>query len=79
MTELEGRPENGELEIKVECLSCGRASILRADRTADLPLVRLTRRLRCSECGSRAVKAARVETPRDVARLIRARMRSRRT
>jgi DNA-directed RNA polymerase subunit RPC12/RpoP len=61
--------------ILVECLSCGRKTALPREAGAeDLPLVHLTRRLKCSECGSRAVKAARVETPRDVARLIRARM-----
>jgi DNA-directed RNA polymerase subunit RPC12/RpoP len=70
----QGRTPAGVL---VECLSCGRRSaITREDGYEDLPLVQLTRRLRCSECGSRAVKAARVETPRDVARLMRARMES---
>jgi DNA-directed RNA polymerase subunit RPC12/RpoP len=61
--------------VLVECLSCGRRSaIMREDGLEDMPLVQLTRRLRCSECGSRAVKAARIETPRDLARLMRARM-----
>ena len=63
-------------EIVVECLSCGRRSTLDPALASEQPLVQLTRRLKCSECGSRAVKASRVETPRDVARLLRARMRS---
>ena len=61
--------------VLVECLSCGRRSAIAPEEGLDeIPLVQLTRRLRCSECGSRAVKAARVETPRDLARLMRARM-----
>jgi DNA-directed RNA polymerase subunit RPC12/RpoP len=61
--------------VLVECLNCGRRSAIGPDEApGDLPLVQLTRRLRCSECGSRAVKAARIETPRDLARLMRARM-----
>lgn len=61
--------------VLVECLNCGRRSAIgRADGLETLPLVQLTKRLVCSECGSRAVKAARVETPRDLARLMRARM-----
>lgn len=61
--------------VAVECLQCGHTSTL-ADEGgyADLPLVELTRRLRCSDCGSRAVKAARIQTPRDIAKLLRARM-----
>ena len=63
--------------VLVECLNCGRRSaIAPEDGVEDMPLVQLTKRLRCSECGSRAVKAARIETPRDVARLMRARMES---
>jgi DNA-directed RNA polymerase subunit RPC12/RpoP len=66
--------------VLVECLSCGRRSAIAPEEgQEDLPLVQLTRRLRCSECGSRAVKAARIETPRDLARLMRARMGSGRT
>ena len=67
----------GELrQIEVQCLSCGRFGRLGSDdrRVADTPLSQLTRRLRCSECGSRAVKATTVRTPRDLARLLRARM-----
>lgn len=61
--------------VLVECLNCGRRSaIVREDGLETVPLVQLTKRLRCSECGSRAVKAARIETPRDLARLMRARM-----
>ncbi|NNM71402.1 hypothetical protein [Enterovirga aerilata] len=69
----QGPPVSG---ILVECLSCGRRSAIGRDDDGlgDIPLVQLTRRLRCSECGSRAVKAARIETPRDLARLMRARM-----
>ena len=64
----------------VECLTCGRTTTLGPEAGLDaLPLVQLTRRLKCSECGSRAVKAARIETPRDVAKLIRARMGSHRS
>jgi DNA-directed RNA polymerase subunit RPC12/RpoP len=75
---LAGLPEPAA-DIAVECLHCGRASVLRAEALSPgLPLVHLTKRLRCSECGSRAVKAVRVETPRDVARTIRSRIRARR-
>ena len=63
-----------DARIQVECLACGRASTLDRPDEASPSLVQLTRRLRCSACGSRAVKAFRIETPRDVARLIRARM-----
>ena len=79
----------GEAPVVVECLSCGRVSSLAGDALPPLPLVELTRRLRCSVCGSRAVRAARSEaadmpgrasgqgiaTPRDLARLVRSRMR----
>ncbi|WP_375461876.1 hypothetical protein [uncultured Enterovirga sp.] len=62
--------------IDVQCLSCGRRGSLDGDddRVADAPLVHLTRRLRCSACGSRAVKATTVRTPADLARLMRERM-----
>ncbi len=62
--------------IEVQCLSCGRHGSFNGDdrRVAGSPLVQLTKRLRCSECGSRAVKAQAVRTPRDVARLLRGRM-----
>jgi DNA-directed RNA polymerase subunit RPC12/RpoP len=69
------RPGPRPSGVLVECLTCGRRSaIAPEDGAEDIPLVQLTKRLRCSECGSRAVKAARIETPRDVARLMRARM-----
>jgi DNA-directed RNA polymerase subunit RPC12/RpoP len=71
------RPRQGPQAagVLVECLTCGRRSAMGRDEgVEDIPLVELTRRLRCSECGSRAVKAARIETPRDLARLMRARM-----
>ena len=62
--------------IEVRCLSCGRTGSLEGDdrRVRGTPLVHLTRRLRCSGCGSRAVQAKAVRTPRDVARLLRDRM-----
>lgn len=62
--------------IEVECLSCGRRGSLDGEdaRLAGAPLVHLTRRLRCSECGSRAVKARAVRTPADLARMMRDRM-----
>ena len=62
--------------IEVRCLSCGRVGSLEGgdERVRGTPLVHLTRRLRCSECGSRAVQAKEVRTPRDVARLLRTRM-----
>ena len=77
MTCKDERPAQGPRAsgVLVECLSCGRRSALGPDDGfEDLPLVQLTRRLKCSECGSRAVKAARIDTPRDLARLMRARM-----
>ena len=59
--------------IEVQCLSCGRVTSFASDdrRVFGTPLVELTKRLRCSECGSRAVKATSVRTPRDVARRLR--------
>ncbi|MDB5512030.1 MAG: hypothetical protein JWR08_1513 [Enterovirga sp.] len=63
--------------IAVECLSCGRTAELPASEVLEQPLVRLTRRFRCSECGSRAVKATRIAKPQDVAKLIRSRMSAR--
>ena len=62
--------------IEVQCLSCGRLTAFAGgdSRVLGTPLVELTRRLRCSDCGSRAVRATRTRTPRDVARLLRARM-----
>lgn len=64
--------------IEVQCLSCGRFGSFEGDdaRVRGTPLVRLTKRLRCSECGSGAVRAKAVHTPRDVARRLRSRMRS---
>jgi DNA-directed RNA polymerase subunit RPC12/RpoP len=61
--------------VAVECLRCGRVGSLGGPVVeTGLPLVQLTRRLRCSECGSRAVRACRVSTPGDVARALRNRM-----
>ena len=62
--------------IEVQCLSCGRWGSFEGDdlRVSGAPLVQLTKRLRCSVCGSRAVKATAIRTPRDVARRLRSRM-----
>lgn len=70
-TEAEAKPR-----VEVQCLSCGRQGWLDGEdrRLSGATLVALTRRLRCSECGSRAVKARMARTPRDVARLLRSRM-----
>lgn len=73
----EHRPAGAETpRIEVQCLSCGRFGSFEGDdrRVSGTPLVHLTKRLRCSACGSRAVKATTVRTPRDVARLLRSRM-----
>ena len=75
--DCEGRTNPDETpRIEVQCLSCGRFGSFDGDdaRVRDTPLVTLTKRLRCSACGSRAVKATSVRTPRDVARLLRSRM-----
>ena len=72
-------PAIGAERVQVECLACGHRATIGPEGELDrLPLVQLTRRLRCSACGSRAVKAARAETPRDVARLLRSRIDGRR-
>jgi DNA-directed RNA polymerase subunit RPC12/RpoP len=65
-------------QIEVQCLSCGRTGSFASDdsRVSGTPLVQLTRRFRCSACGSRAVKATSVRTPRDLAKLLRTRMQS---
>ena len=43
----------------VQCLACGHMATM--DRETDaLPLVRLTKRLVCSVCGARTMKAQRV-------------------
>lgn len=43
----------------VQCLRCGHVATL--DRVADeMPLVRLTKRLVCSKCGARTMKAERI-------------------
>ena len=62
--------------IEVQCLSCGHGGSFEGDdrRVTGSPLVQLTKRLRCSACGSRAVKATAIRTPRDVARRLRSRM-----
>lgn len=42
----------------IQCLACGHVATLR--READeMPLVRLTKRLVCSQCGARTMKAER--------------------
>ncbi len=51
--------------IAVECLNCGHCAritdgdLARFHLAKDVPLVTLTKRLACSECGSRAVQAFR--------------------
>lgn len=62
--------------IEVECLSCGRQGSFDGDdrRVCGTPLATLTRRLRCSACGSRAVKATAIRRPEDIARRLRRRM-----
>lgn len=77
MNEADEQDLRGERpRIEVQCLSCGRAGSFDGDdrRVAGTPLVQLTRRLRCSECGSRAVKAITVRTPQDLARRMRKRL-----
>lgn len=75
MTSEGDQPDHDDAEIVVACLSCGRtASLPPSSAGTDLPLVQLTRRLRCSECGSRAVKAERADTPLALARAMRSRM-----
>jgi hypothetical protein len=62
--------------VEVQCLVCGRFGSFEGDdsRVRGTPLVALTKRLRCSACGSRAVKATSIRTPRDLAKLLRSRM-----
>ena len=62
-------PSGSSARIEIQCLSCGRRGSLDGDdpRVAGVPLVTLTRRLVCSACGSRAVKAESVRTPREIA------------
>lgn len=76
MAAEEQSSEAGTPCIEVQCLNCGRFGCFEADdaRVRGTPLVQLTKRFRCSACGSRAVRATSVRTPRDVARLLRARM-----
>ena len=76
MTRDEQIPAADTPRIEVQCLSCGRIGSFDGDdeRVRDKPLVQLTKRLRCSACGSRAVRATSVRTPRDIARLLRSRM-----
>lgn len=66
------RERPGAARIEVQCLSCGRFGSFAGDdqRVAGRPLVELTKRLRCSECGSRAVRAQALRTPRDLARIL---------
>ena len=77
MSDAEEHDQPPELSrIEVQCLSCGRAGSFDGDdrRVAGTPLVHLTKRLLCSECGSRAVKAVVVRTPHDLARRMRKRL-----
>lgn len=44
----------------VQCLACGHVAQLERG-TDDLPLVHLTKRLVCSQCGARTMKAQRAK------------------
>lgn len=71
------REKDGIRGVAVECLNCGRLGTLDgASAAAALPLVQLTRRLRCSECGSRAVRARREAGPRKAVKAMRERLRN---
>ena len=58
------------MRIAVECLRCGHRATLSADRleshglSSDTSLVLITRRLTCQDCGSRSVKAFRIDDRR---------------
>jgi ribosomal protein L37E len=58
------RADLRDLPVCVECLRCGRRNVVLAARS--LPLILLTRRLKCSACGSGAVRAARARTHGEV-------------
>ena len=55
------------MQISVQCLNCGHLAVIddahlaHHHLLASTPLVTLTRRLTCSVCGSKAVKAQRKE------------------
>ena len=75
--DYDGQSNDGDVSrVEVQCLSCGRFGAFEGDdsRVRNTPLVALTKRLRCSACGSRAVKATSVRTPQDIAKLLRSRM-----
>jgi len=62
--------------IAVECLRCRHTAVLSDDKleshgfTRDSSLVLITRRLVCQECGSRSMKAVRVDSGPDDATLV---------
>jgi len=58
------RADLRDLPVCVECLRCGRRNVVSA--AGSLPLALLTRRLKCSACGSGAVRAARARTEGEV-------------
>jgi len=57
------KAKHDPLPVCVECLRCGRRNVVSAAKS--LPLTLLTRRLKCSACGSGAVRATRARTERD--------------
>lgn len=71
-------PDAEAERIEVQCLSCGRIGLFARDdgRLGGEPLVALTKRFRCSECGSRAVRANALGTPRDLAARLGERLRT---
>ena len=58
------KAKHDPLPVCVECLRCGRRNVVSAAKS--LPLTLLTRRLKCSACGSGAVRAARARTDGEV-------------
>lgn len=52
-------PAGGRVHVKAACLRCGHTATWEA-LDDDLPLVRLTKRLVCLQCGARTMKAERV-------------------
>ena len=58
------KAKHDPLPVCVECLRCGRRNVVSAAKS--LPLTLLTRRLKCSACGSGAVRAARARTEAEV-------------
>ena len=54
----------GELPVCVECLRCGRRNTVSG--AGSVPLTLFTQRLKCSACGSGAVRATRARTEGEV-------------